>query len=59
MMAQTNHAVSGCDTLFIPCAARRTPSWPPSSSAIARFGGDVTSMVPEPVASASAERYAR
>lgn len=57
--AQMNHAVSGIDTLFIPCAT--TSSFVASKFVrdFARFGGAdrIGSMVPEPVAKRLAERF--
>jgi pantetheine-phosphate adenylyltransferase len=49
-MAQTNHAVAGVRTVFVPCS----PSLSYVSSRfireIAKYGGDVRSLVPPPVA---------
>ncbi len=49
-MAHTNHSVSGIRTVFLPTS----PSWSFVSSRfireIAQHGGDVTHLVPEPVA---------
>jgi pantetheine-phosphate adenylyltransferase len=48
-MAQTNHEVSGFRTVFLPC----TPALSFISSRfireIAKYGGDVTALVPAPV----------
>lgn len=57
MMARMNRAVSGIDTLFIPAGAANSFLASNLLREIARFGGDVTSMVPEPVAKRLAERY--
>jgi pantetheine-phosphate adenylyltransferase len=57
MMAQMNHAVSGVDTIFIPCGSSNSFLASKLIREIARFGGDVTSMVPEPVAKRLTERY--
>lgn len=57
MMAQMNHAVSGVDTLFIPCGSLHSFLASKLIREIAHFGGDVTSMVPAPVAKRLAERY--
>jgi pantetheine-phosphate adenylyltransferase len=58
--AQMNHAISGIDTLFIPCAS--TSSFIASSliREICRFGGAgrVSSMVPVPVAKRLADKFA-
>ena len=55
--AQMNHAVSGIDTVFIPTAT--TASFIASKwiREIARFGGDVSSTVPPPVAVRLAEKF--
>jgi pantetheine-phosphate adenylyltransferase len=57
MMAQMNHAVSGVDTLFIPCGSSHAFLASKLIREIARFGGDVSTMVPEPVARRLKERY--
>jgi pantetheine-phosphate adenylyltransferase len=57
MMAQMNHAVSGVDTLFIPCGSSHSFVASKLIREIARFGGDVTSMVPEPVSRRLKEKY--
>ena len=56
-MAQMNHAVSGVDTLFIPSASEHSFLASKFIRDIARFGGDVTSMVPPPVAKRLQEQY--
>jgi pantetheine-phosphate adenylyltransferase len=56
-MAQMNHAISGVDTLFIPSASSHSFLASKLIREIARFGGDVDSMVPPPVASRLAARY--
>ena len=48
--AQTNLAVSGVHTLFLPSASANSYIASKFIRDIARFGGDVSSMVPEPVA---------
>jgi pantetheine-phosphate adenylyltransferase len=58
-MAQMNHAISGVDTLFIPSASSHSFLASKLIREIARFGGDVASMVPEPVARRLADRYQR
>ncbi len=45
-MAQMNHAISGVDTLFIPSASEHSFLASRLIREIARFGGDITSMVP-------------
>lgn len=57
MMAQMNHSVSGVDTLFIPCGSSHSFLASKLIREIARFGGDVTSMVPEPVAKRLLDKY--
>ena len=49
-MAQMNHALSGIDTVFVPTAS--TSSFVASKllREVHRFGGDVSHMVPAPVA---------
>ena len=49
-MAQMNHKISGVDTLFIPSASAHSFLASKLIREIARFGGDVTTMVPAPVA---------
>ena len=48
--AQTNLAISGVHTLFLPSASANSYIASKYIRDIARFGGDVSSMVPEPVA---------
>jgi len=48
--AQTNLAVSGVHTLFLPSASANSFIASKYIRDIARFGGDVSSMVPAPVA---------
>jgi pantetheine-phosphate adenylyltransferase len=50
IMSQMNRALSGVDTLFIPCDAPHSYLASKLIREIARFGGDVSSMVPAPVA---------
>ena len=57
MMAQMNHAVSGVETLFVPAGSANAFLASKLIREIARFGGDVTSMVPAPVAKRLTERY--
>ena len=56
-MAQMNHQVSGVDTLFIPSASEHSFLASKLLREIARFGGDVSAMVPEPVAKRLQEKY--
>jgi pantetheine-phosphate adenylyltransferase len=57
--AQMNHAISGIDTLFIPCASSHSFIASNLVRQIARFGGAdrITSMVPEPVAKRLQEKF--
>jgi pantetheine-phosphate adenylyltransferase len=55
--AHMNHAVSGVDTVFIPSASAHSHIASKWIREIARFGGDVTSMVPPPVAKRLEEEY--
>lgn len=57
MMARMNQAVSGIDTLFIPAGAANSFLASMLLREIARFGGDVTEMVPPPVAKRLHEKY--
>ena len=56
-MAQTNKAVSGVETVFIPSTSSSSYIASKYIREIARFGGNVESMVPEPVAKRLLERY--
>jgi pantetheine-phosphate adenylyltransferase len=56
-MAQMNHQVSGVDTLFIPSASEHSFLASKLLREIARFGGDVSAMVPTPVAKRLQEKY--
>jgi len=55
-MAQMNHGLTGLETLFMPTS----PQWSFLSSSlikeVARFGGDVSSLVPPAVAERLADR---
>lgn len=55
--AQMNLAISGVHTVFLPSATTHSFVASKLIREIARFGGDVTSMVPPPVAAKLAERY--
>jgi pantetheine-phosphate adenylyltransferase len=55
--AQVNLNVSGVHTLFLPSASANSAVASKYIRDIARFGGDVSSMVPEPVAKRLAEKY--
>ena len=55
-MAQTNHTISGVDTVFIPCGTTSGFIAGKLVREIARFGGDVSAMVPDGVARRLKER---
>lgn len=55
-MAQMNHKISGVDTLFIPSASEHSFLASRLIREIARFGGDVSDMVPVAVARRLKER---
>ena len=57
--AQTNLAVSGVHTLFLPSASANSYIASKYIRDIARFGGDVSSMVPLPVARMIKEKVAK
>ena len=57
--AQMNHAVSGVHTVFIPAATTNSFIASKWVREIARFGGDVSSTVPPPVAKRLQEKYPR
>jgi len=56
-MAQMNHAVSGVDTLFIPSASAHSFLASKLIREISRFGGDISAMVPAPVAALLQEKH--
>jgi len=55
--AQMNLAISGVHTVFLPSATSHSFMASKLIREVARFGGDVSSMVPPPVAAALAERF--
>ncbi|HWJ98723.1 MAG TPA: pantetheine-phosphate adenylyltransferase [Acidimicrobiales bacterium] len=55
--SQMNHAISGVHTVFIPSATEHSFVASKWIREIARFGGDVSSMVPAPVAARLAESF--
>ncbi len=57
--AHMNHAISGVHTAFLPSATTHSFVASKLLREIARFGGDVTSMVPPPVAKRLAERVGK
>lgn len=58
MMAQMNKRVSGVDTLFIPSGSAHSYLASKLIREIARYRGDITSMVPPPVAKLLEDKYA-
>lgn len=56
--AQMNHAISGVHTVFLPSATAHSFVASKLVREIARFGGDIASTVPAPVAAALAARFA-
>ena len=57
--SQMNLAISGVHTLFIPSATEHSFVASKWIREIARFHGDISSMVPQPVASALAHKFPR
>ena len=57
--AHMNHAISGVHTAFLPSATTHSFVASRLLREIARFGGDVSSMVPPPVAKRLSERYGK
>ena len=55
--AQVNLNVSGVHTVFLPSASANSAVASKYIRDIARFGGDVSSMVPDPVTKRLAEKY--
>lgn len=56
-MAQMNRAVSGVHTLFLPSASEHSFLASKFIRDIAKFGGDVSSMVPPPVGKRLKDKY--
>jgi pantetheine-phosphate adenylyltransferase len=56
-MAQMNQAVTGIHTVFLPTASAHSFLASKFIRDIARFGGDVSHMVPPPVAARLQERF--
>lgn len=56
-MAQMNRSISGLDTLFIPSASKSSFLASKLIREVARFGGNVATMVPGPVADRLEERF--
>jgi pantetheine-phosphate adenylyltransferase len=57
MQAQMNHAVAGVDTMFIPSGSPHSFVASKFIREIAKFGGDVSSMVPPNVAARLKEKF--
>jgi len=58
-MAQMNRQLSGIDTLFLPTSSTSSFLSSRLLREVARFGGDVSGMVPKPVALRLQERFAQ
>ncbi len=58
-MAQMNRSLSGVETLFIPTSSSHSFIASRLLREVARYGGDVSNFVPEPVAKRLAEKFAR
>ncbi len=56
-MAHTNHAVSGVRTVYLPCKPALVSISSRFIREIAQYGGDVTSLVPAPVAAELARLF--
>lgn len=56
-MAQMNHHLSGIDTIFIPTSSDSSFLASRLIREVARYGGDVSSLVPEPVAKRLNQRF--
>lgn len=58
-MAQMNRQLSGIDTLFIPTSSRTSFLSSRLLREVARYGGDVSPFVPEPVAKRLEDRFGK
>jgi pantetheine-phosphate adenylyltransferase len=56
-MAQMNHAISGVHTVFLPTASGSSFIASRLIREIVRFGGDVSTMVPESVLKRLRDKY--
>jgi pantetheine-phosphate adenylyltransferase len=56
-MAQMNTVISGVQTLFLPSASRRSFMASRLIREVARLGGDVSQMVPDPVQARLQDRF--
>ncbi|MFM7534784.1 MAG: pantetheine-phosphate adenylyltransferase [Acidimicrobiales bacterium] len=58
-MAHTNHAVSGVRTVYVPASPAQSFVASSFIRDITRYGGDVSALVPPPVAARLQERFPR
>ena len=58
-MAHTNHAAAGVRTVYLPCKPELVFISSRFIREIAKYGGDVTAMVPSPGAGTSSQRASR
>jgi pantetheine-phosphate adenylyltransferase len=56
-MAQMNRSLSGVETLFLPSSSHHSFISSRLLREVARYGGDVTSFVPAPVAKRLAQKF--
>ena len=56
-MAQMNRSLSGVETLFLPSSSRHSFISSRLLQEVARYGGDVTTFVPAPVAKRLAQKF--
>ena len=56
-MAQMNRSLSGVETLFIPTSSKHSFIASRLLREVARYGGNVTTFVPEPVAARLRDRF--
>ncbi len=56
-MSQMNHHLGGIDTVFIPSSSEHSFLASRLIREVARYGGDVSSLVPQPVAIRLASRF--
>lgn len=56
-MAQMNRQLSGVETIFIPTSSRHSFMASRLLREVARYGGDITSFVPKPVADRMLEKF--
>lgn len=58
-MAQMNRQLSGIDTVFIPTSSEYSFLASRLLREVAQYGGDISSMVPDPVAKEFSNRYGK